>query len=383
MKILCILSCDFPYGVAYSSRARNFVKLFVECGYDVHVMAPLNEGNFENLGYTYENINIQNNYLTLLGIGTAIPFEKAIKNYLKKNKVDLIFSCNIPYVIPNILKIAHKNKIPYIIEQCEWFDSSTFKFGKYNPYYQECMKLIEYKNKNVDGIISISRLFEKHYLNQGMKVIRIPTILDLKNISPKFKKEKLNQEIINIVFAGSLGKGKENILPMFKAVEFINNIGEKIHLHIYGPNKDEIIRNYGNNINLSKNYIHIYGRIPQKEVEEKIRRADFSFIIRPNRRSSDAGFPTKLAESMAVGTPVIANETGDIGLYIKNKVNGFLIKENLDKKLIENLQYIIKMNKEDLENMRIEARKTAEKNFDFRNYKEKIQKFLLEQCKVK
>ena len=383
MKILCILSCDFPYGVAYSSRARNFVKLFVECGYDVHVIAPLNEGNFENLRYTYENINIQNNYLTLLGIGTAIPFEKTIKNYLKKNKVDLIFSCNIPYVIPKILKIAHENKIPYIIEQCEWFDSSTFKFGKYNPYYRECIKLIKHKNKNVDGIISISRLFEKHYLSQGIKVIRIPTILNLKNILPRYKKEKLNQEIINIVFAGSLGKGKENILPMFKAVEFINNLGEKIHLHIYGPNKDEIIKNYGSNINLSKNYIHIYGRIPQKEVEEKIKQADFSFIIRPNRRSSDAGFPTKLAESMAVGTPVIANETGDIGLYIKNKVNGFLIKENLDEKLIENLQYIIKMSKEDLENMRIKARKTAEKSFDFRNYKEKMQKFLLGQCKVK
>lgn len=376
MKILYILSCEFPYGVAYSSRARHFVKLFIECGYDVHVIAPLSNKNFENLGYTYENIDIKNNYFTLLGIRTANPFEKAIRNYLKKNKVDLIFSCNIPYVIPKILKIAHKNKIPYIIEQCEWFDSSTFKFGKYNPYYRECMKLIEYKNKNVDGIVSISRLFQEHYLNQGVKGIRIPTILDIKNILPRYKKE--NNKIINIVFAGSLGKGKENIYPMLKAVEKLNKITEKIHLHFYGPTKEQIKENVGLDMKLSESYIHIYGRIPQEEVENKVREADFSFIIRPYRRSSEAGFPTKLAESMSVGTPVIANDTGDVGLYIENKKSGFLLKEDIENQLFECLSYILNMNENELEEMRKEARKTAEENFDYRNYNKKMKKFLFD-----
>lgn len=381
MKILYILSCDFPYGVAYSSRARHFVKLFIKCGYDVHMIAPLNDKVFEEFGYTCENIDILDNYFTLFGLGTAIPFEKSIKNYLEKNKVDLIFSCNIPYVIPKILKIAHKNKIPYIIEQCEWFDSSTFKFGKYNPYYRECMKMIEYKNKNVNGIISISRLFEEHYLKQGVKVIRIPTILDIKNILPRF--ERKDDKIINIVFAGSLGKGKENIIPMLKTVERINKIEERIHLHFYGPTKEQIEENVGSNINLLKNYIHIYGRIPQEEVENKVRNADFTFIIRPNRRSSNAGFPTKLAESMAVGTPVIANDTGDIGLYIENKKNGFLLKEDLEKELFECLQNILQMDKNELKEIRKEARKTAEENFDYVRYVDITKNFIKEIIKNK
>lgn len=376
MRVLFVLDCAFPYGVAFSSRARHMIKLFTDIGYSVHVIAPLNNKNLKSLEYTSEHIEVKKNYLTLSGIGTFHSFGMAIENYLKNNEVNLIISNNIVYVVPKILKIAHKNKIPYVIDQCEWYDSSTFKFGKYNPYYRECMKMIEYKNKNVDGIISISRLFEEHYLKQGVKVIRIPTILDIKNILPRF--EKKDDKIINIAFAGSLGKGKENILPMIKAVERINKIKERIHLHFYGPTKKQIEENVGSNINLLKNYIHIYGRIPQEEVENKVRNADFTFIIRPNRRSSDAGFPTKLAESMAVGTPVIANDTGDIDLYIENKKNGFLLKEDLENQLFEYLQGILQMDKNELKEMRKEARKTAEENFDFRNYEEKVKKFLLE-----
>ena len=377
MKVLFIVECEFPYGNAYSSRARNFLKLLISCNCEVHVISVGKEEKFFSLDkYTYEYIKDSRSYLKLSGIGRAKPYINSVKNYLSKNKVDIIISSNISFVVFKIFEIAKKNNIPYIIDQCEWYDSSSFKFGKYNPYYRECMKMIEYKNKSLDGIIAISRLFEKYYLNQEMKTIRIPTILDVKNILPRYKKE--NNKIINILFAGSLGKGKEDISPMLKAVEKLNKITEKIHLHFYGPTKEQIKENVGLDMKLSESYIHIYGRIPQEEVENKVREADFSFIIRPYRRSSEAGFPTKLAESMSVGTPVIANDTGDVGLYIENKKSGFLLKEDIENQLFECLSYILNMNENELEEMRKEARKTAEENFDYRNYNKKMKKFLFD-----
>lgn len=374
MKALFILDTEFPYGKASSSRARNFIKLFNECGYKIHIMAHLNGEKIDDLEYTCENINIFKNYRSLLGIRTAVPVEKMLKNYLRNNKIDLIFSNNIPYVVPRILRIASENKIPYILEQCEWYDSSSFKLGKYNPYYIECMKMIEYKNKNLDGIIAISRLLEKHYLNQGVKTIRIPTILDMNNILPRYVRK--NKKKLNIVFAGSLGKGKENIYPMLKAVEYINKSIEKIHLHFYGPTKEQIRENINFDKILRKSYIHIYGRIPQPEIENKVREADFTFIIRPNRKSSNAGFPTKLVESMSVGTPVIANDTGDIGMYIKDRENGFLLSKNTDEELIECLQYILKMNDHNFETMRRNARRTCDENFDYRKYIDPVRELI-------
>lgn len=382
MKILFIVDCLFPYGEAFSSRARHFIKLFIKCGYSVHLIAiGKNKECVKFDNYTCDYIVDNKSYLKLAGFRRAVPYVESIKNYLTQNKVDIIISNTIPFVVPKILKIAKENKIPYIIEQCEWYDSSSFKFGKYNPYYREWIKMIEYKNKSLNGIIAISRLFQKYYLDQKIKVIRIPTILDVKKIQPRYTKENIDKKNINIILAGNIEKGKENVLPMIKVVNEINKIEERIHLHFYGPTKEQIQENVGSNISLMKNYIHVYGRIPQEEVEAKVREADFSFVIRPYRRSSDAGFPTKLAESMAVGTPVIANNTGDIGLYIKDKKNGFLLDKDLENQLFECLEYILKMNENELEKMRRETRKTAEESFDYVRYADVTKSFMKEVIK--
>ena len=382
MKVLFIVDCSFPFGQAFSSRARNFINLFIACGYDVHIIAVGKKKEYvEFEEYTCEYIEDSRSYLKLAGFGRATPYIEAIENYLVQNKVDIIISSTIPFVVFKILEIAKKNEIPYVIEQCEWYDSSSFKFGKYNPFYREWIKMIKYKNKKLNGIIAISRLFEKYYLEQKMKAVRIPTILDIKNILPRF--ERKDSKIINIILAGNIEKGKENISPMIKVVNDINKFEERIHLHFYGPTKSQVIENIDKDILLSDKYIHIYGRIPQEEVESKVREADFSFVIRPYRRSSDAGFPTKLAESMAVGTPVIANDTGDIGLYIKNKRNGFLLKEDLENQLFECLQNILQMDKNELKEMRKEARKTAERNFDYVRYVDITKNFIDEIIKNK
>ena len=62
----------------------------------------------------------------------------------------------------------------------------------------------------------------------------------------------------------------------------------------------------------------------------------FSIFMRSHRRSSDAGFPTKLAESLAAETPVLADKTGDIPYYIENGKNGFVVENEANelKKMI-------------------------------------------------
>ena len=116
-------------------------------------------------------------------------------------------------------------------------------------------------------------------------------------------------------------------------------------------------------------FLNIFGRIPQEQVEEKLRNADFSIFSRPIRQSSNAGFPTKLAESMSVGTPVITNNTGDISLYLHNGNNGFIANGNSKESLLEIFYKITNMNSDDLMEMRKQARNTAESSFSYEKYK--------------
>ena len=96
--------------------------------------------------------------------------------------------------------------------------------------------------------------------------------------------------------------------------------------------------------------------------------ADFQLFIRPNRRSSNAGFPTKMGESMAVGTPVITNNTGDIELYLTDSENGYMLRGNGIEAVRTVLDQILKLCVEDYVEMRKRARITAEQVFDYHKY---------------
>ena len=122
--------------------------------------------------------------------------------------------------------------------------------------------------------------------------------------------------------------------------------------------------------------IHIHGRVSQDKIEDILRKADYSIFLRPNRQSSNAGFPTKLAESMMVGTPVITNLTGDIGLYLDDGENGFLTSTLDTKSLVEVFHKILNMDEKKADEMRAKARREAEMFFDYRVYVKQMTDFI-------
>ena len=374
MNIIFVISSPFPYGSAYSSRAINLTKLFCTCGYHVHVIAPKSKlvqecKELEGFDYSVEYVVDTKNVLTLCGIGTDKPYMDAVNKYLKEEKIDLIISSSMVFVADKLYKLSKKIDVPYIIEQCEWYDESTFKFGRYNPYFREHIKRIEKKNQKLDGVISISTLFEKHYLNQGVKTVRIPTILDVQNTEYRTKTDKINA--YKIAFAGSLGKGKENLKPVLEALKVINKNKIQIIFDIYGPSEKQLLSNINDDIelwNTVKNCVHVHGYIPQNQVPKAIYDSDFTIFFRPDRKSSNAGFPTKLAESMTVGTPVITNNTGDISLYVKNGVNGYICNDSTSMEIESIFEKILNMDIEKYMQLRVSARKTAEESFDYKHY---------------
>ena len=374
-KILFISNTTYPYGGAYSNRMRHLVYLLRDAGYEVDMMVAYNEAqgisDDKRITYVHEKTGTLYSNCSLC----AKPYVEALKEYLKANKISLIVSSSMPFAAPKLHKIAKKYGIPYVIEQCEWFDKTTFRFENFNPRYRKHISAIEKFNLKLDGVIAISTLFEKYYSSHQVPTVRIPTIVDTQ-ISKMFYPEESQQ--IRVAFAGSLGNGKEHLAHIIEAISRINEESVHIVMDIYGPDKQGVLDNVGKDqawLEKVEGYLRIHGRVPQSKVGDYIGKADFSFIMRPLRRSSNAGFPTKLAESMEVGTPVISNDTGDIGMYIESGYNGFMVDDD-PQKLYELFQKIIKLSKDELNEMRKAARATAEKSFDYRNYREEMRQFI-------
>ena len=276
MNIVLIIKCAFPYGEAMSSRTRHFAELLCDCGHHVHVIAPKrkNAGECRALlqkDCTVQYIDAPANTLTLAGIGTSKPYMAALKEYAKHNQVDAIVSDSMVFVADQICRFAHKHHIPYIIEQCEWYDVSTFKFGKWNPHYREHIRRIEKKNKRCDGVIAISSYLAEHYAKQGLQTVRIPTILDIQATEYALEHDR---DVLKIVFAGSIGGGKEKIAPVLQAIDQLEEAAQRLHFHIYGANDAQVLANIGNDAALFEKvrpFFTAHGRIPQQEVEAKVR----------------------------------------------------------------------------------------------------------------
>lgn len=67
-------------------------------------------------------------------------------------------------------------------------------------------------------------------------------------------------------------------------------------------------------------------RVSQDLIPAYYKKADFMVLLRETNRKSMAGFPTKFAESMTVGVPVITNATSDLAKHVINGKTEFLVE---------------------------------------------------------
>lgn len=376
MKILMIRFESFPYGSAPSFRAYVLSKLIIEEGHDITVLAPhinFNRDEISEDGYCYCQPHLRaigaENYDGKLDV--------AVEQLLEDNSYDLVIRpTSIKYYL-RILKIINSYNLPLVMDSVEWFDPSNWHFGRLDPRYYWFQFLWKCIFHRCEGIIAISRLIESYYIKKKVKnVVRIPTITDCYSMNRRIE---VKSEKIHFVFAGQMDKGKDSLLNFIIAMSKLTQGKDRLFLDIYGPKKEDVFEQMGNYkylLNDSSLNIAIHGRVPQKEVQNICLNSDFSVFFRQNRRSANAGFPTKLGECMTMGTPAICNNTGDISLVVRNGENGFLLESDSIDEIKKMLQRLLTLSLDERIAMRKAARETAEEFFDYRNYKKDIRTVL-------
>lgn len=377
MNVLIVTDYSFPYGEAWSMRATCFYKLLKRCGFCVTVLARLAD-NVDDIGDVccdVEYVEFNYNSIKAYTIDKRKAYVEAIEKCIKEKKIDIILSSNMDYVYSKIIKIAKKNGIPYVIEQCEWYDVSSFPGGYFNPKYWLYSYNMRWGYARCDGVITISSYLFNHFSKKVKHVVRIPSIIDITEYEPKL--DVNTKDILNVGMCGSLGGSKENIKVVFEALLKVNHEKKRVTYHLYGPSKEEVIKAVGTELyNRCSNYVEIYGRIPQIDVAKRLKELDYTILVRPKRRSSEAGFSTKLVESMAVGVPSICNDTGDISQYIINGFNGVILDDDSADGICCGLTTAYKYMNENFDEIRRNAHLTAIMHFDYTNYIDAVKKFM-------
>ena len=290
-------------------------------------------------------------------------------------KPDVIIMYNADFFwTRTMINYCKKNDIKLINDITEWYDSNELHIYE-RPFNILNMKFLQKKVRNK---IVISSFLKDFY--QDSNNILLPPLCNQKD--EKWNKTIENELIkpfngITLIYAGTPAK-KDLVHVAINVVNRLANEHYDIRFLILGITKEMYLNRYSSQLDSSElhNNIIFLGRVSQELVPAYYKKADFMILLRESTRKNNAGFPTKVAESISAGVPVITNESSDLPLYIESGKNGFLLKDISTLAIYDFFKNkLLCLQREDINTMK-RCVQDSKKVFDFHTYKDAMSSFL-------
>jgi glycosyltransferase involved in cell wall biosynthesis len=383
--IIYIGPLSFPDGGAGARRVLGNSLSLLAGGYDVYVgsgqmPAQNNPDPLEFQGIKVFSIGertAENKPVLIKHLLYSVMGRKTIRwmeSLSQKPRAVVLYGGDIPYLF-NLIPWCKKRNIPIIFEACEWYDPINMPGGRFSPYRLNFEITMRYFVPKIKNVLVISSFLEKYYNNLGCQTVVIPPTIDTVTFSNVVK----NQEnIVSVGYTGTPGN-KDIFNTCLEAFLETDPNGEKFRFKIAGLTKEEILQ-YASmrkrNLKDLPGVIDTIGKVSHSEAIKLISECDFSVLLRYPKKYAQAGFPTKVVESMAMGTPVICNLTSDLKNYIHDGYSGIVCKDHNKESLIEALSRVQSMSSREKSELSFNARKMAETSFDYRLYVNKLEDFI-------
>ena len=367
-------------GSASCTHVRNRARFFNNIGYEVYGLSecPKNEcdkvEDTDFLKYVYMKPFHGKGKVRgagwiadqFLGIHTYNEIIRALK-FISPDII-ILYELNSIVVEERIRAYCEKHNIRLIIEVTEWMEVENRKeIATRGIVWQKDIQK-RYIDKRCGNIIAISEFLYEHYRNQGCNVIRLPPLVyDFADKDQVFRdRDAVKLRQVKLVFAGTTDF-KDYLEPMLKAIRKINNNEIKIIFDVVGPSPDAIESmlecssptQYG---------INCYGRLSHENTLSIVREADFSVLMRENKRYAKAGVSTKFVEAMSLAVPSICTAVGGTDAFVTDGVDGVLIKDNSVHEVLDKLVQITNMDSSKILQMKLNALNTAKQVFSEGQY---------------
>ena len=204
-----------------------------------------------------------------------------------------------------------------IADVTEWYDSSGGSAVFRAIKSLDTAARMRYANLKADGLITTSNWMTQHYSVVGIPIVELPSLFDVDSLP---KVEKVPRESKSFVYVGSpfvSGRVNLNRSNLKDRLDLCIVLFHSLHVEkfnflfsIYGVTESEYLAVFPEHETLLrtlKDKVLFHGRISNCIARARVAEADFSIFFRDPTRVTLAGFPTKLAESVSLGTPVITN----------------------------------------------------------------------------
>ena len=289
-------------------------------------------------------------------------------------KPDLIIMYNADFGWTNrMLKFCKHHNIKLANDITEWYDNSELHLWDILPYHFNMTRL----QRKVKNKICISSYLDKYYSESNN--LLLPPLCDHSEAKwcATIDDDRIKPfDGITLIYAGNPAK-KDCVHTVINVVNKMAYEGKPIRFMILGTTRDNYLERYASMLeskNLHDNILFL-GRVAQDLIPAYYKKADFMVLLRERTRKNMAGFPTKVAESMSAGIPVIANATSDLNHYIINGQTGVIVENESPEQLMNTLENVLAMDKEEISKMK-QSTKSCNEAFNYVYRKIEMSAFL-------
>lgn len=287
---------------------------------------------------------------------------------------DLIVMYNAGYGwTKRMMKFCNMHNIKLANDITEWYDNNELHFWDILPYRYNMTRL----QKKIKNKICISSYLDKYYKESNN--LLLPPLCD--HSEGKWNAIIEDDRIkpfdgITLIYAGKPAK-KDCVHTVINVVNKMAQEGKPIRFMILGITREIYLERYSDVLESKELHENIMflGRVSQDLIPAYYKKADFMVLLRESTRKNMAGFPTKFAESMSAGVPVIANDTSDLGRYIINSKTGFIVEDEKASSLEKTLTDALSLSRQQIDNMK-QCTKASNSSFYYACRKAEMNMFL-------
>jgi glycosyltransferase involved in cell wall biosynthesis len=288
----------------------------------------------------------------------------------------VINACDSALHVPSVKAFCDEHRIPLIADVCEWYDPSHRRYGRLTPSYLVFATVFHLVLPRIRNLIVVSKLLERHFAGAGRHMIRIAAPIDVGRVP--HTRETASRPLI-LLYAGMPGR-KDLLREVFAGLAMLSAQERAvIQFRLLGPTRAELESLLGESSSLLDELgptVVALGRVPHSEVLRELQSAHFTVLIRPDERYAHAGFPSKIAESLAAGVPALLNFTSDLGDYLRDSNAVIEVRSPAPADVADALRKALALTPAELASAREAARGKATQLFDYRTYSDTFAEYL-------
>ncbi|WSR59770.1 glycosyltransferase [Micromonospora ureilytica] len=217
-------------------------------------------------------------------------------------------------------------RCPVTVDVLERHDRAQFPRGWLTPYFVRHRWAFFLAGRLADRVIAISETLERHFVGRGRATLMVPPQVDCADYDSPAPPSL--DDGLRLLYAGSAG-AKDQLAVVLGGIRGLApEHRSRVRLVIAGLTREQA----GSLSDLDDadpddldGQVVFLGRVPRDRVLAELGRAHFSVLVRPPVGYAQAGFPSKVPESLAAGCPVLLNHTSDLRRYILDGQEGIVL----------------------------------------------------------